>query len=226
VRDDDRDADAAAETLKEPAIKAPWPALGLTLALIGLYALQSAGGDPDRAATRFAFSPAALDRGEWAGLVTAMFVHGNWPHVLGNALWGLAFGAPVARLFGKSIGAAAAFFNFFLICGVAGNLGFAALHPGVDTLVVGASGGVSGLMGAASRLMGERDRLAPFTSRRVLIMAAVFLGLNLVIGVVGLEVLSGNAPIAWEAHLAGYALGLLLIGPVAKLFGRGALTEA
>jgi membrane associated rhomboid family serine protease len=211
------------EPAREPAIRAPLPALALSLTLIGLYAWQSWSIDPDAVVSRFAFSPSDLEEGRWRGLITALFVHGNWAHVLLNALGGLAFGAAVARLFGRRLGGAIAYFTFFLICGVLANLGFAALHPGASVLLIGASGGVSGLMGAASRLIERRNVLAPFTSRTVLGMAAAWIIANLLLGLVGLDAVSGGAAIAWEAHLAGYAAGLVLIGPAARLVrgGRG-----
>jgi membrane associated rhomboid family serine protease len=209
---------------REPAVRAPWPVLSLAAVLVGLYLLQSTAVDPDAAAMRYGFAPAELEEGRWAGLVTALFVHGNWTHVLLNALATLAFGAPVARLFGKGPAAALAFLAFFLVCGVAGSLGFAAAHPGAHALLVGASGGAAGLMGAASRLIDRRNRLAPFASRTVIGMAGSWLIVNLLIALVGLEAVSGGAPIAWEAHLAGYAAGLLLVGPTARLM-RGALTK-
>jgi membrane associated rhomboid family serine protease len=205
---------------REPAVRAPLPALGLTLALIGLYALQGLAGDPQSVAGRFGFSPAAFAAGDWAGLITALFVHGSWTHVLMNAGWGLAFGAPVARFFGKGAAGAALFLFFFLVCGVGASLGFAALHPGAHVALIGASGAVSGLMGAASRLIENGDRLAPFASRTVIGMAALWLIVNLLIAVAGLGVVSGDVPIAWEAHLAGYAVGLVLIGPAARLLRR------
>src|SRR5205085_5386991 len=43
-----------------------------------------------------------LLRGRWGGLITALFVHGNWPHAIFNALFLLAFGTPIARLFGAT----------------------------------------------------------------------------------------------------------------------------
>lgn len=211
---------------REPAVRAPLPALGLTLVLIGLYLLQSMEGDPDAAAGRFGFSPASFAQGDWAGLVTALFVHGGWTHVLLNALGALAFGAPVAKLFGRGAAAAAAFLVFFLLCGAGASLGFAALHPGEHVVLIGASGAVAGLMGAASRLLDSRDGLAPFTSRTVVGMAVSWIVVNLLIAVVGLEAVSGGAPIAWEAHLAGYAMGLLLIGPAARLTARRGAHQA
>jgi membrane associated rhomboid family serine protease len=204
---------------REPAFKAPAPVVVLTLALVGLYTLQGFLGGPDAAVAEFGFSPADLAEGRWTGLVTALFVHGGWTHVLMNAGWALAFGPPVARLFGRGVLASAGFMLFFLICGVAGNLAFAAVHPMDDIQLVGASGAVSGLMGAASRLIERRNRIASFASRTVVVMAVLFVIVNVVIGVVGLDAVSGGAAIAWEAHLGGYAAGLLLIGPAAWLSG-------
>jgi hypothetical protein len=43
---------------------------------------------------------------------------------------------------------------------------------------------------------------------------------NVVIGWVGLGGVPGGAPIAWEAHVVGYAVGLALIEPVARLLRR------
>jgi membrane associated rhomboid family serine protease len=204
----------------EPALRAPWPALGLTVLLVGLYVLQRAAGDADVAAARFGFAPAGLGEGRWQGLITALFVHGGWAHVLLNAFGALAFGAPVARLLGRGAVGGMAFLLFFLVCGAVSSLGFAALHPREAVVLVGASGAVSGLMGAASRLIDRRDTLAPFASRTVIGMALSWVVVNVLIGLVGLDAVSGGAPIAWEAHLAGYAVGLLLVGPTVRLLRR------
>jgi membrane associated rhomboid family serine protease len=204
----------------EPALRAPWPALVLAASFLGLYALQAASGVPDQFLTRFGFVPADLGRGRWTGLVTALFVHGGWAHAFLNALGALAFGAPVARLFGRGAGGVLAFFGFFLFCGVVSNLGYAAVHWGASYVLVGASGGVSGLMGAASRLIERRGALAPFASRTVVGMALAWLFVNLMIGWVGLGGVAAGAPIAWEAHVVGYAVGLALVEPVARLLRR------
>ena len=204
----------------EPVLRAPWPAVVLALSFLALYGLQVLSGDPDQAMARFGFVPAQLQAGRWTGLLTALFVHGGWAHAFLNALGALAFGAPLARLFGGDSKGTVSFFAFFMICGVASSLGYAAVHWGAPYVLVGASGGVSGFMGAASRLIERRGALAPFTSRTVIGMAVAWLVVNLVVGIVGLGGVSGGAPIAWEAHVAGYAVGLLLIEPVARLLRR------
>jgi membrane associated rhomboid family serine protease len=188
--------------------------------ILALYALQSLAGAADGVALRFGFSPADLAAGRWGGLVTALFVHAGWAHAILNAVAALAFGAPVARLLGTSAWRGLAFFAFYLVCGVIGSLGFAVLHLGSTAVLVGASGAVAGLMGAASRLVERAGRLAPFASRTVIGMGVSWIVVNLLLAVFGFTAVSGGAPIAWEAHLFGYAAGLLAIGPVAHLLRR------
>lgn len=205
---------------REPAIRAPWPALVVAGALLGSYLLQIGAGAPEAWIERFGFSPAELQRGRWDGLVTSIFAHGGWTHVGMNAIGALAFGAPVARFLGLRPTAVLSFFLFFLICGALSALGFAGVHPGSDKLLVGASGAVSGLMGAASRLIDRRPGLAPLASSTVIGMAVGWVVVNLLMALFGLSMVTGGAPVAWEAHLFGYAAGLLLIWPLARLLRR------
>jgi membrane associated rhomboid family serine protease len=215
---------------REPAINAPWPPLAVAAVILILYALQSLAGDPNGPILRFAFIPADLGEGRWSGLFTALFVHGGWPHAFLNGLGALAFGAPVARLFGLDLRGVLAFFVFYLGAGALANIGFALVHPGSPVLVVGASGAVSALMGGASRLVDRRlaqesGGLAPFGSKTVIAMAVSWIGINAVMAVVGLGMVAADAPIAWEAHLAGYAVGLFAVGPLARLLGRSWAVE-
>ena len=209
---------------REPAFTGPWPALLLTLLIVALFVLQSRAPDQEALYLRYGLSPAAVEEGRRLGLVTSMFVHGNWAHVLMNAVGALAFGAGVSRLFGVGLAGALAFLLFFLGCGVLAGLAFVQLKAGSPVVLIGASGGVAGLMGAASRLIDRRRGLAPFTSPGVIGMAAGWLIINLLVAVLGFAPGAGTTPIAWEAHLAGYAVGLLLVGPAARLLGRGSPT--
>ena len=205
---------------REPAFNAPWPALALPAALVAFFLVQPLAGEGEAALAAFGFAPAALEAGRPLGLLTALFVHGGWTHVILNALGALAFGAPVARALGTDGRGAAAFAVMFLVCGVGASLAFALAHPGSEAVLVGASGAVAGFMGAASRLMERGPGLAPFTSRTVMGMAAGWVIVNLIVAVVGLGAVSGDAPIAWEAHLAGYAIGLVLFEPLLRVTGR------
>ena len=55
--------------------------------------------------------------------------------------------------------------------------------------------------------------------RTVLGMAAAWAIVNVLLGVSGLTPGAVGIPVAWQAHLAGYAAGVLLIGPFARLAG-------
>lgn len=206
---------------REPAFNAPWPPLALAASFLALYGLQSLAGPQEAFFSQYGFSPADLAQGRPGGLLTSLFVHGGWAHAFLNALGAVAFGAPTARLFGPGIRGVIAFFAFFLICGVFSGLVFAGLNWGAPYLLVGASGGVSGLMGAASRLLERQGRLAPILSRTVIGMSIAWVIVNLLVGAIGLSAVTGGAPIAWQAHLAGFAAGLILAGPFARL-GRAA----
>jgi len=206
----------------EPIFNAPWPALALVAAILGGYALQTRFSI-EQVVAAFAFSPAALAEGRWATLVTALFVHGGWGHALMNGAFALAFATPVARFFGPRAGGALAFFVFYFACGVLSNLGYAAVHPGEHLPLVGASGAVSGLMGAAARLIDGRGRVGRLFSSPVLGMGGAWLVVNLLIGVLGGGLLpgAGGSQVAWEAHVAGFLAGVLLIAPFAVVADRG-----
>ena len=204
---------------REPIFQSPWTVVGLIGFILICFLAQSWLG-LDAVADHWGFSPAALDQGRWPTLISAIFLHGSWAHVLTNSAFILAFGTPVARRLGADVIGAAAFFGFFLVCGIVGNLTFAAIHPHAAVLLVGASGSGSGLMAAASRLLTPGRKLAPFLSQPVIVMALAFLIANLIIAVVGWAPGAGDAQVAWEAHLGGYACGLLLFAPLLALIRR------
>jgi membrane associated rhomboid family serine protease len=89
--------------------------------------------------------------------------------------------------------------------------------------MVGASGAASGLVAGASRLVAGRGRLGPIWAPFVITMGLAWLLVNLLVagvmavGATGLLPGTGGAGVAWEAHLAGFLAGALLIGPFARL---------
>ena len=116
---------------------------------------------------------------------------------------------------------------FFLICGVAAALAtHLAFNWGAPEPVIGASGAISGLMAAAMRLLpterppwaadGAPDQapMLPLLSRQVLLFSLIWVGLNLMVAIAPGVMLgvAGGGLVAWQAHLGGYAAGLLLAG--------------
>jgi membrane associated rhomboid family serine protease len=204
---------------REPLFNVPWTIVVLCVALIALYAGQTVLV-PDALRDAYGVSGPALIAGRWQTLVTSLFLHGSWPHVLMNSVAALAFGPPVARLMGLSPRGAATFFLFYLVCGVLAGLGFALSDLHGAEPAVGASGAISGLIGAASRIIQGHGRIGPMFGPTVLIMAAAWAIANVVLGVSGLTPGAMGMPVAWQAHLAGYLAGVLLVGPFARLAGR------
>ncbi|HEY3798348.1 MAG TPA: rhomboid family intramembrane serine protease [Caulobacteraceae bacterium] len=207
---------------REPAFNAPWTILALCGGLVALYAVQSWVAPPEVWAQGYGVTPTALAGGRWQVLLTSLFLHGSWTHVVMNSVAALAFGPPVARLMGTGPRGAASFFGFYLVCGAISGLGFVLASPGDVAPVVGASGAISGLMGAASRLIQGRGHVGSLTGSTVLGMAGVWVVINVVLGLSGLTPGAAGMPVAWQAHIAGYAAGLLLIGPFARLAGQTA----
>ena len=81
---------------REPAFNAPWTILALIAALVAAHGWREWSGV---GVDRFALTGEDLDRGRWSPLISYLFVHASWAHVLMNAASVLAFGVPVARLF-------------------------------------------------------------------------------------------------------------------------------
>ncbi|WP_420479645.1 rhomboid family intramembrane serine protease [Brevundimonas sp. FT23028] len=190
---------------------APLVAVLVAASIPGLYLLQ--GALPDEGFS-LAFRPVSLIGGTWwPGVLTGMFLHAGWTHAAMNGVGALAFAPPVARLMPGARGALA-FLLFYMACGVVGMIGYGLAHPQSPDIVVGASGAVFGLTGAAIRLLGQRGgRLRPLTDRRVLAMSAILMGVNLVVGLIGLAPGGEAAGIAWETHAFGFLFGLLAVGP-------------
>ena len=204
-----------AEPRREPVFNVPLLALLVAVSMPALFLFQS--GSPD-AWIGMAFVPLDLGQGRWGGLITSMLLHGGWAHALMNAVGALTFGAPVARLLRGPAGVGA-FLSLYIVSGAIGALGYGLIHLNSGDPLVGASGAVFGLIGAATRLLGGQGRVLKLTDRRVVTAGIAWMAVNAVVGLVGFAPGAEGARIAWEAHAFGFLAGLLLIGPLARLFG-------
>ncbi|MBN8428780.1 MAG: rhomboid family intramembrane serine protease [Xanthomonadales bacterium] len=146
--------------------------------------------------------------GRGLSLFTALFVHANWLHVLGNMLFLMIFGLPSERSLGP-----VRFGLLFLLAGAAANLAAAWSLDGTGAVLVGSSGAVSGLIGAFWVLFprAELSLVLPlglyleFVRTPAGWLIAIWAGLQLVFAYVGPEL----GRVAWAAHLSGLALGVL-----------------
>ncbi len=204
------------QPVREPAFNVPLVVLLIVLSMPTLFFFQR---DLPDMGMSMAFAPADLKQGRWGGLLTAMLLHGGWTHAIMNAVAALAFGTPVARLFGDKIGPTV-FLLFYIGCGVLAALGYGLIHWGSTEPMVGASGAVFGLIGAATRLLGGQGRVLPMNDRRVISATATWMGINALTGLIGYAPGAEGARIAWEAHAVGFVVGFVAIGPLGRLFGK------
>ena len=207
-------ADQSTSASREKILNAPFLPVLIAGSMPVLFWFQERL--PDQGLS-MAFRAADLAHGRWSGLFTSMLVHGGWAHVAMNAIGALAFGAPVARLLSRRF-APLAFIVLYICSGVIAAFGYALCHPGSMAPLVGASGAVFGLIGAATRLLGGHGRVLPLFHPAVLKASAVWMGVNLLIGLIGFAPGAEGARVAWEAHAFGFLFGLLAIGPLGRLF--------
>ncbi|HYR96452.1 MAG TPA: rhomboid family intramembrane serine protease [Candidatus Binatus sp.] len=143
-------------------------------------------------------------------LLTSMFLHGGWLHLLGNMLYLYIFGDNVEDRLGHG-----RYVIFYLLCGMAAGAVQAAANPDSGVPMVGASGAIAGVSGAY---------FVFFPTARVVTLVPIFLFLQVVevpavffllIWFVW-QVLSGVATIgarsggvAFWAHVGGFISGMV-----------------
>jgi len=146
-----------------------------------------------------------------ATLFTSMFLHGGWLHLIGNMLYLWIFGDNVEDAMGHG-----RFVLFYLVCGLAAAFAQAALDPGSEIPMVGASGAISGVLGAYLLLHPKAHVLVliplGFFSQLVRLPAMVVLllwfGLQLFQQVMAP---AGSGGVAFMAHIGGFVAGMALI---------------
>jgi membrane associated rhomboid family serine protease len=159
-------------------------------------------------------------------LLTYAFLHGSWVHVLLNTVWLVAVGPPVARRFGT-----ARFLVFMAVTAIISALAQWASAPMEFAPLIGASGADSGLMGAVTRFMfqpgaplsasgfigHEAVETIPaatlggvLTDRRARIFLFIWLVTNFVFGAFARPLGLSDMPVAWVAHVGGFAAGIVL----------------
>lgn len=167
--------------------------------------------------------PCRLGGLTWPTLVTSMFLHGSWMHLIGN-LWFLwIFGNNVEDSMGHG-----RFLLFYLLCGLVATSAHIASEPGSDLPMVGASGAISAIMGAYLVLY---PRAKVYTLFIIIIIIRVFplpawffllYWFFLQVASSGLQAAGSGGGVAFWAHIGGFLAGLAMI----KIFQNPVLVQA
>ena len=143
--------------------------------------------------------------------ITAMFLHANWLHIIGNMLYLWIFGDNVEDRVGHL-----PYLFLYLLVGVAGSIVYCLASPASQVPIIGASGAIAGILGAYFVL---------YPKAKVLTLLPLFFFITLVeIPAVwflllwfGMQVLNGFTTsldadsVAWWAHIGGFVAGAVLI---------------
>ncbi len=196
------------------AVLTPW-VKRLLIANFGIYLVMALGllPRPDIMADWFGFSATSIVTRPWA-VLTYMFVHGSFMHVLFNMLAVFFFGPPLERAMGGR-----AFLRYYLICGAGAALTSILLIQLIGTpTVIGASGAVFGVMLAFAWRWPD----APIYVWAILPVKAKYM-----VGILGLGSLwatmqagrTGSGVAHW-AHLGGLVTGFIVLKYGAAIAAR------
>lgn len=141
-------------------------------------------------------------------LVTALFIHVAWVHLLSNLLFLVIFGLPAERTLGS-----ARFLLLFLLGGTVANLIGAMTLAGVRLPIIGCSGAVSAVLGAYAALF-PRARLGlvlplglylEFVRVPAFLLIGIWVLLQLLFSYAG----PSYGAVVWWTHIAGFLFGMM-----------------
>ena len=175
-----------------------------------VFVLELMGGDPF--VLRWSLVPADVSAGRnLVTVLTSMFMHEGWMHILGNMVFFWAFGPQIEDAMGQ-----ARYLIFYLLSGLAATVAQVALAPSSTVPNLGASGAIAGVMGAFI-VTYPRDEIRTLLIlgwfvRVTVIPASLLIGVWFLIQLfsqVGsiADVQSGG--VAYAAHVGGFLFGAL-----------------
>ena len=180
--------------------------------LIFLYQLSLDSFSLNQLIASFGLIPSRLHP---EALVTSMFLHGGWLHVIGNMWFLWIYGDNVEDALGH-----AKYLLFYLLCGVAAGLVHVVFNADSRMPTIGASGAIAGVMGAY---------VVKFPRSRIVTLVPVFFFLTtfeipasvILVYWFVVQFFSGfwtigssqlsHGGVAWFAHVGGFLAGILLI---------------
>ncbi|MFC1717091.1 rhomboid family intramembrane serine protease [Candidatus Poribacteria bacterium] len=142
----------------------------------------------------------------YLSLLTYMFLHGGFVHIIGNMLFLNTFGPNLEDFMGHF-----KFLIFYILCGVVSAIVYILPNFNSPIPLVGASGAIAGVMGAHIRaLPGTRIVCLLFFLIRITLpaVAILFPWILLQFYNVGM---GGQSNVAWIAHIGGFFLGVFLV---------------
>jgi membrane associated rhomboid family serine protease len=174
------------------------------------FLLELAGGDSF--INRWSLVPADIVAGSnWITILTAMFMHAGWMHIIGNMLFLWVFGPEIEDVMGPL-----RYLVFYLLGGLAATLAQIVIDPASTVPNLGASGAIAGVLGIFL-ITYPRDRIRTvlflgWFSQITFVPAIVLVGvwfLTQVLDEIGALVQTQSGGVAYMAHVGGFLFGVL-----------------
>jgi len=190
-----------------------------------VFVLELTGGD--EFVTRWSLVPADIVAGRhWITILTSMFMHASWSHILGNMVFLWAFGPEIEDTMNPWRYAA-----FYLAGGVVAMLAQVAAAPGSTVPCLGASGAIAAVMGAFL-ITYPRDKIRTLLVigwfiRVTFIPAALLIGFWFVVQLLSFGAVANvqSGGVAYLAHIGGMIFGAVTVrlfeDPRRRLARRG-----
>lgn len=190
------------------------PMLSSSVCRLGLIPGELLGAFP--AGTRIQLGPASFCElgatSVWHTVISSMFMHGGWFHIIGNMWFLWIFGDNVEDSMGHG-----RFVVFYLLCGIAAAALQVATNVESPIPMVGASGAIGGVMGAYvllyPRVHVHLLLVFGFYVTTIAVPAFFMLGYWFLVQVIsGVSSLGGSGGgVAFWAHIGGFAAGAILV---------------
>ena len=177
-----------------------------------VFFLELANGDAF--ITRWSVVPAHIVAGrDWITILTSMFMHAGWEHILGNMLFFWVFGPEIEDVMGSL-----PFLAFYLLGGLAATVAQIAVDPTSTVPNLGASGAIAAVMGIFL-ITYPRDQIrtvvflgwfARVTFLPAILMVGIWFLTQLFSEVGALAQVDTGGGVAYMAHIGGFIFGMLL----------------
>jgi len=213
-------ADASRQPARSPAVTR-----GIIVVNVLVFLLELAGGEPF--VKQWSVIPADIAAGRhWITVLTAMFMHAGWLHIIGNMVFLWAFGPEIEEAMGRF-----RYLVFYLLSGLVASLAQVVAMPSSAVPNLGASGAIAGVMGAFL-ITYPRDQIRTLVlfgwfARITFIPAALLIGVWFVIQLfseIGTVASVQSGGVAYMAHVGGFVFGAITAKPFER-FLRGAESE-
>jgi membrane associated rhomboid family serine protease len=189
-----------------------FPAMTIAIILLNafVFALELVGGDAF--VQQWSVIPADIMAGRgWMSIITAMFMHGGWMHIIGNMVFLYAFGPEVEDAMGRR-----RYLTFYILSGIAASAAQIAVTPLSHVPNLGASGAIAGVMGAFL-ITYPRDRIRALLVififvRTTVIPASLLIGFWFLIQLfsqIGAVANVQSGGVAYAAHVGGFVFGAI-----------------